>query len=365
MIRPITTAFLTALLLLASPSTAQDAVTPTNSEPLRVATYECPPFAIREGEGWTGLGIIFWEQMAQRLERSFTYVEMPLDDLLNAAEQGQIDIGVSCISITQEREERVDFSHALYETHLAIAVKEGSIWITIGNFMTDPETLFWLGVLFLTAGLVGGVFYLLENRINPKLYTRQTTSGKMVEAFVMGLLFITRGPFNYYEFKTLSGRVLTVLLAVTTTLFVASFTAILASTFTMERLRSNITGPNDLTGLRVGVKSATTAEPALDTLGVGYTTFETVPEMLDALSRGQLDAVVADDPVLRYQIRNGSDEGRYRDLIVLPYQFNRQNYGLVLSEDLTILEDLDRAALAVKASGVWAERIGRYLGMTR
>ena len=91
----------------------------------------------------------------------------------------------------------------------------------------------------------------------------------------------------------------------------------------------------------------------------------TAPEMLDALAQGQLDAVVADDPVLRYEIKSGTETGQHRDLMVLPYQFNRQNYGLVLSENLTILEGVDRAALVVKASGVWAERIGRYLGMTR
>ena len=50
-----------------------------------------------------------------------------------------------------------------------------------------------------------------------------------MEGFILGLLFITRGPVNYYEFQTLTGRVLTVLLAVFTTLFVASITAILAS----------------------------------------------------------------------------------------------------------------------------------------
>lgn len=87
--------------------------------------------------------------------------------------------------------------------------------------------------------------------------------------------------------------------------------------------------------------------------------------MLDELVQGRLDAVVADDPVLRYEIKSGIETGQHRDLFVLPNQFNRQNYGLVLSENLTILEEVDRAALAVKASGVWAERIGRYLGMTR
>jgi len=91
-----------------------------------------------------------------------------------------------------------------------------------------------------------------------------------VKCFVMNWLFVTRGHFNDCEFKTLTGRVLNVLLAMTTTLFVTSFTAILAGTFKMERLRSNFTGSADLEGLRVGVKSATSNEPALDALGIDY-----------------------------------------------------------------------------------------------
>jgi polar amino acid transport system substrate-binding protein len=245
---------------------------------------------------------------------------------------------------------------------MAIAVAEEPIWSTIGNLLTDRDTLFWLGVLMLVASLVGGVYYLLEHRINPKLYSRKTTLGRMVEGFILGLLFITRGPVNYYEFQTLAGRVLTVMLAVATTLFVASFTAILASAFTLDRLRSNITGPSDLNGVRVGVKAAATSERYLDRLGIGYRTYETVPEMLDALEAGRLDAVVADDPVLRYEIRSGATEGRYTDLTVLPYQFERQNYALVLSEDPEFLEDVDRALLQVRDSDQWDENVGRYLG---
>jgi polar amino acid transport system substrate-binding protein len=285
--------------------------------------------------------------------------------MLAAAEAGRIDIGVSCVSITAEREARVDFSHSFYETHLAIAVRDQSLWARIGNFVTDSETLYWLGVLVVLASLVGGIFYLLEHRINPKLYSRESRSGRLVEGFILGLLFITRGPVNYYEFQTLAGRVLTVLLAVATTIFVASFTAILASAFTLERLRSNITGPADLSGLRVGVKGTATSQRYLDRLGVGYRTYATVPAMLDALDAGGLDAVVADDPVLRYEIRRGEQAGTYADLTVLPYQFERQNYGLVLSEDPAFHEDVDRALLQVRDSEFWTERLGRYLGTSR
>lgn len=44
--------------------------------------------------------------------------------MLEAVAKGQTDIAVSCLTITQEREEIVDFPHYFYETHLALAVKQ-------------------------------------------------------------------------------------------------------------------------------------------------------------------------------------------------------------------------------------------------
>jgi hypothetical protein len=45
---------------------------------------------------------------------------------------------------------------------------------------------------------------------------------KMTEAFLLGLLFVTKGPFQYFHLKTLTGRVLTVFMAIVSTLVIAS-----------------------------------------------------------------------------------------------------------------------------------------------
>lgn len=92
---------------------------------LKVGTYPCPPFVIGSVDSeLNGLSIELWEQIAKEMNAEFTFENHPLDDLLNSIETEQIDIGVSCISITPERELFADFSHSFYETHLAIAVKK-------------------------------------------------------------------------------------------------------------------------------------------------------------------------------------------------------------------------------------------------
>ncbi|WP_216665585.1 transporter substrate-binding domain-containing protein [Pseudoruegeria sp. HB172150] len=350
--------FLQAMLLCLTGSlaTAQDA-------PLKVGTFECPPFSIRDEDGQhRGLSIYLWQEIARQIGASYEIVDMSLGELLSAAEDGTIDVGASCVSITEPREEVLDFSHAFYETHLAIAVREASLLTTVGNFLSDGEVLYWLGIVLLLACIVGGVYYLLEHRDNPTLYTRESRSGKMFEGFLLGLLSVTSGPLDYFEFRSLTGRAITAFLAVLTTVFIASFTAILASAFTFDRLRSDIAGPHDLADVNVGVKETSTASNYLDAQRIGYRTYPTIPDMLDALYSGEIDAVVTDDPVLRYEIHRGQQAGTYRTLTVLPQPFERQNYGFVLPEESPLGEAIDRALLSVRNTSGWDAALGRYLG---
>lgn len=84
-----------------------------SSDPLKVGVYPCPPFVISSMEGeWSGLSVELWEQIAKEMDVEYTLETHRLDDLLNSIETEQIDVGVSCISITPERELFADFSHS-------------------------------------------------------------------------------------------------------------------------------------------------------------------------------------------------------------------------------------------------------------
>ncbi len=103
------------------------------------------------------------------------------------------------MSIPPEREEFIDFSHSFYETHLAIAVRQQGFLALLAGFLSNRQALMILGGVPGLAALVCGLFFLLEKGSNAKLCSRPSRVGRMVEAFIMGLLFITRGPVNYQE----------------------------------------------------------------------------------------------------------------------------------------------------------------------
>lgn len=72
---------------------------------------------------YEGLSILLWQRIAETLNLEYQFEQHSLKELLTAVETGKANVGVSCISITPERERVIDFSHSFYETHLAIAVK--------------------------------------------------------------------------------------------------------------------------------------------------------------------------------------------------------------------------------------------------
>ncbi|MGR5547936.1 transporter substrate-binding domain-containing protein [Vibrio sp. DNB22_12_1] len=331
------------------------------ASPIKVGTYPCPPFVLASSDTQlSGLSIELWERIAKSMEVEFSFEILQLDELLHAIENKQVDIGVSCISITPERELFADFSHSFYETHLAIAVKKQSYLHTLQSIFLNPALWLIIGAIVITAGVVGAFFYLLEKGKNEKLYSMKSRVGRWIESFILGLLFITRGPFNYFEFKSLTGRIVTVLIGVFSMLFIASITAVLASKLTLSQGYSQIKGINDLANVQVGAKDATTSSLLLTSFGIRHKRYDDMPELLQALERGKVEAIVGDDVILKYMIGNGRVSGQFEKLEVLPYQLEKQNYGFIITEDNQHEEEINRALLQIRESREWRKTLVDY-----
>ena len=183
-----------------------------------------------------------------------------------------------------------------------------------------------------------------------------------MEAFIAGLLFVTSGPIRYYQFKTLTARILTAFLAVGSTIMIASITALLASAFTIDQMSSEIKGPQDLAKVKVGAMKASTSFEYLQKQGIKSVNFSDRKKLLAALDSGEIDAVVGDDVVLKYNIKADQAKGRYEGLTVLPFVFEKQNYAFALPDESPHIELLNQLLLAVRETSEWREEINTYIG---
>ena len=93
-------------LLVSVPSWAQ-------TETLRVGVAECPPFVIFEDGSYSGLAVYLWEEVGRELGLEWQYEEYPLGSLLEVIRTDDRslmpDLGISCTSVTSEREQWIDF----------------------------------------------------------------------------------------------------------------------------------------------------------------------------------------------------------------------------------------------------------------
>ena len=334
---------------------------------LLVAAAPCPPFVISENGELSGLGVLLWDRVAGEMGVEYEFVELPLNELLEAiSEEKKVtrraNVGISCLSITAEREKYIDFSHSFYETYIGIAVMERGIMDSIRGVLANPAVYQGLLIFLGFAIVLGAVFFIIEHRLNSKLYSMESRGGKLLEALLVGMIFISRGPINFWEFKTLTARVLATLLALVSTFLIAGVTAILASAFTLDSLRSQVSGLQDLNNVRVGALDSSTSSLFLRKNGIAHQTNPELEALVADLDSGRLDAIVADAAFLKYTLKLGKEQGKYQSLEVLPYEFESQNYGFALEQDSEFVESLNQALLTVRTTAEWREKVLEYLG---
>lgn len=334
---------------------------------LKVAVAECPPFVIFEDGQYSGLAIYLWEQVGRQLEISWDYVEYPFGELLESVSQrdnqaGLPDVGVSCTSVTADREKLIDFSHSFNETYTAIAVRQTTLWSAITGFFVSPKVLKAILIVLGFAALIGAVFYLLEGKSNKKLFSSDSIIGRILEPMIIGLMFVTNGPIRFYRFKTLTARTLATVLTLSSTFLIAAVTAMLASSFTLNAMQTEVRSLHDLRSLQVGALSASTSSAILSSNGIAHQTRPDLDSLVRDLDKGDLDAIVSDAAFLKYRINRGKQQGQFKSLTVLPNELEAQNYAFILAEDSPLRERINRAMLTVRAQREWREKVAEYLG---
>lgn len=84
---------------------------------LLVSTIDRAPFSFEEQGERTGFSIDLRDEIAERLDLSYTFQkETIFADMLTHVASGEVDLAIANISITSEREQRMDFSFPIYDS---------------------------------------------------------------------------------------------------------------------------------------------------------------------------------------------------------------------------------------------------------
>jgi len=343
-----------ALFAFVATSSPQDP-----SPTLQVYTKPIEPFSFQREDKAVGFSIDLWEHVARELGVKYEiHWVKTVGDLIDALQAKQADVAIAAITISSERQKVVDFSTPYYQSGLGILVKaqgKGPVGIIKETFGTS----FVLKVLLVLFGLLiasGHLVWLFERNHNPDQFPRPYLEG-VWEATWWAISTILSGGCDAKGPVALMGRLVGAFWMLVCIIVITYFTAALTTVMTVNQLTSDISGPNDLPGKKVATVRGTTAEKYLLAHGVKVTAFEKIDEAYEALERHDVVAVVYDEPILSYHVKNAgaSDE----QVVGL---FERQNYGIGLQDGSPYRKRINLALLKLSEDGVLDELRAKWFG---
>lgn len=344
------------VLPLSAPAQPAPEAASTEKKALTFGTRIVPPFAFKRGDGeWAGITVDLARDVAKRLNLELTFVDLgSVKDLVDGIAAGKAEIGGAAITVTEEREQMLDFSHPFFSTGLAIATQQqGSspVWNALRSFFTWES-------LMIVATVVGGVVLIgvllkwLEQRRSNEDFDR--TSEGIWAALTM---FLT-SQFTNPEPKSLGGRALATFWVVMSIGAMTFLTGIVTTALTVQSLEGRVRGVADLPNVKVGALASSTGGQFLTKERIAFKSFETVEDGLKAVADGQIDAFVHDAPIMQF-IAKDKLQGA---VTVLPGTFEQQDYALAFPSGSPLREQVNRELIAIKRSEAWKQLVYDYLG---
>ncbi len=334
-------------------------------EPVMVGIRVVPPFVIAEEDGtYSGLTIALWEHIAGELDIEFEYVERDIAGLLDgvAADPGDdttpLFAAASALTITAEREEQVDFTHPFFVSGLGIAVphQPAGLWQAVVSIFSAE--FLWIVLLLILLLLFWGVLvWLSERRVNQDEFGGSPAEG-IGSGFWWAAVTMTTVGYGDKAPKSVPGRLIGFVWMFAGIILISFFTASIASSLTVSQLDTRVSGPQDLPHVRVGALEQSATIAYLDEQRIRHRTYASISDGLRAVSDGELDAFVHDEPIIRYY----SNRDYYGEVRVLPNIFNEQYYGIAIPLGGTLRSDINRVMLEFIADEQWQQLQRRYLG---
>lgn len=349
-----------AMCLLLSPVTAR--AQPRQTPRVRVATRVVRPFVFEEGGELRGFSIELWDEISRRTGVTSEFlVKTTVDDLLHSVASHEADIGIAAVSITAEREQQFDLSQPMFDAGLQILTplkaSSGGLFTQIVTGVLSSAALPILGVVLLIILVIAHVVWFFE---------RQNPSGMLAhKSYFPGVLEAA-----WWAASTLAtqadqmpraalARVVAVFWMFASVVFIAYFTASVTSSLTLKQLRTDINGPDDLPGKRVGSVAGSTSVEYLRQRHIDVSEFPRIEEAIDAVRHDQLDAIVYDAPILLYYAAH-EGAGKVQPAGSI---FHRESYGLVFATDSSYRKPVNEALLHVKEDGTYDRLYQKWFGL--
>lgn len=327
---------------------------PCAAEP--VLTKLSAPFAMKDSSGkWTGVSIELWEKVAREAGLPSEFSETDLEGILEGLGSNKALAGVAALSMTPEREQRLDFTHPYFTTKMGLALpaQTSSWWSAIRPFFSF-EFLQALAALAFVILIFGALVWFFERKRNPEQF-----GGSFFEGVGSGFWWsaVTMTTVGYGDKAPLTplGRVIGLVWMFAGLIVISGFTAAITTSLTVNQIDKRVRGLSDLQGKQIAVLEGSTSESYLNQLGMKTRAVNKIENAFELLNQEQISAIAHDMPVLRYLTK-----GQKLDLITLE-EAPVQHYAFALPTDSPHREAINTAILKKLHNGEFKKILSQYL----
>ncbi len=294
-----------------------------------------------------------------RSTSSFASTDYDLAGLLSAVERGQVDAAIAAIPISVDGESRFDFSHSYFGAALGIAVRTEPPRGMLTVVRDRLNTQFFTAVAGLVGLLlvVGTVMWLVERRTNAQHFDPHPARG-IGDGLWWAAVTMTTTGYGDKVPASWRGRTVGLLWMFTSIFLVALFSATMASSFVVNRLKTGITSPADLPRVRVAAVAGSTGEQWLATQGLQTRTYPFVIQASKALQRGDVQALIYERAIIGHMVKQYG----WRQIDILPHTLVVRDYAIALPPGSAMKEPINRALLKVVQHPDWHATVQHYVG---
>ena len=339
---------------------AQEPASTETVDPLRVAVIPIKGIAEYHGDSPRGYSIDLWKELSKRLRASTQYVEISsIEKLFDATRNGDIDVLLGPLAVTEQREKLVDFTHPVVHSGLQIAVSsdhDGQLLTALANLISW-ELVTILASVIGTMILTGHLLWLFERRDNAVSFPAPYPRG-VWEAVWWSVSTIITGGCENKVISTVTGRFIAVTWMIGGIVLVALLTSTLTTTMTVDQVTGAVRSPRDLFGKTVACQEGGVVIDAVKEYGGSPVLYPNIETMMAAVSNEDCDALVSESHTLMLALH----ASKPNELRLIPGIFNSFDFALALPQGSTLREPLNNAILQMRETGILDDLKERWFG---
>jgi ABC-type amino acid transport substrate-binding protein len=343
---------------------------------LSIAVRHAPPFvyeAVNSLSGkreLEGIAVDYWEEVAQRLQLDYQYVCLNLSDTQTMLTYGLIDMAISPLTITKQREKIFDFSHQYFNSGLVFASGEAEsnfdfekAFGTLSNALSSNNVIYLAGI-FLTLLVMLALLSMKNMASYQTMPTMKDKSTPIIIIHVMlySILNITGIRKDVFGFSSVGMQLFSIIILIFGITVSASLFGMVTAALTQSVSPQVNFSIETMDQYHVSTLSGSTAEKFL--LGSKKQPFsleltDTWQDALQDVSEGKKDLVLGDWVQLVYL----SQKPGLRDKITVHNQsFKFEPYGWGFKDNHPIKDSVNQELIGLLRSPLGADIVKYYIG---